>query len=123
VLRKPRHSGISEGYIWRSRWRIEVDEILWSLSWSAALIPALSMIPSSNVFLSAPTGLSLTATVKDGPDSLCTFTDTFFAHLLEFQRQDNMFCSSEEDGMEQPGQDQVDAANTSVGTNVARASL
>ena len=95
----------AEGYIWRSRWRIEVDEILWSLSWSVALIPALSRIPSSNVFLSAPTGLSLTATVKDSPDSLCTFTATFFAHLLESQSQDNMFCSSAEYGIKQQEQE------------------
>ncbi len=96
-----------------------MDEILWSLSWSAALIPDLPMIPSRSVFLSAPTGLSLTATVKDGPDSLCTFTATFFAHLLELQSQDNTFCSPEEYSMEQQGQDPVDAADISVGTNIA----
>jgi hypothetical protein len=92
-------------YTLRSGWRIEVDEILWSLSWSAALTPDLSMIPSSSVFLSAPTALSLTATVKDSPDSLCTFTATFFAHLLESQSQDNMSCSSAEYGIKQQEQE------------------
>jgi hypothetical protein len=108
-----------EENILRSGWRIEVDEILWSLSWSAALTPDLPMIPSRSVFLSTPTGLSLTATVKGGPDSLCTFNATFFAHLLEIQSQDNMFRSPEEYGMEQQEQDLVDAGDISVGTNIA----
>jgi hypothetical protein len=107
----------------RSGWRIEVDEILWSLSWSAALTPDLPMIPSRSVFLSAPTGLSLTATVRGGPDSLCTFNARFFAHLLEIQGQDNMIRATEESVMEQQEQDMVAAADISFDTNIARASL
>lgn len=38
------------------------DEILWSIRWSPALVPELSMIPDRSVFLCASQGLSLTAT-------------------------------------------------------------
>jgi len=75
---------------------MELDEILWSLSWSAALTPELPMIPSRSVFLSAPTGISLTATFKDTPSLLLTFSDAFFAHFLACPGQQNVARPPEE---------------------------
>ena len=52
-----------------------MDEILWCLSWSAALTPELPMIPNKSVFLCASHGRSLTATVEDVPGLLLSLSD------------------------------------------------
>lgn len=44
--------------------RLDVDEILWCMQWSAALTPDLTMLPDRSVFLRSPAGHSLTATVE-----------------------------------------------------------
>ena len=61
---------------------MQEDEILWCLSWSAALTPELSMIPNRNVFLCAPRGRSLTATVEDAPTLLLSFSASSLAGKL-----------------------------------------
>ncbi|MFL5627264.1 MAG: hypothetical protein ACJ788_16925 [Ktedonobacteraceae bacterium] len=91
-----------------------MDEILWSLSWSAALTPELPMIPSRSVFLSAPTGFSLTATVKDAPGLLLTLSDAFFAHLLACPDQHNATCPPGEANMAQQSQKQADTADGNI---------
>ena len=59
-----------------------MDEILWCLSWSAALTPELSMIPNKSVFLCAPHGRSLTATVEDVPGLLLSLSDISLNGML-----------------------------------------
>ena len=60
-----------------------VDEILWSLSWNAALTPELPMIPDRRVFLCTPQGRSLTATVEGISGLLLSDTDPVFVSLLK----------------------------------------
>ena len=43
----------------------KLDEILWSMRWSAAIAPELSMIPGRSVFLCASEGCVLTAKVEE----------------------------------------------------------
>ncbi len=93
---------------------MELDEILWSLSWSAALTPELSMIPSRSVFLSAPTGLSLTATIKDTSGLLLNFNDACLAHLLACPGQHNVTCPTEEANMALQGQKQAYTADRNI---------
>ena len=47
-----------------------LDEILWSIRWSAAIAPELSMIPGRSVFLCASEGRALTTTVEEGQADL-----------------------------------------------------
>ncbi len=84
------------GALWAG-WKMELDEILWSLSWTAALTPELSMIPTRSIFSFAPTGPSLTATLKGTPGLLLTFTDDFFEHLAEFHHQTNISYSLQQE--------------------------
>ena len=61
---------------------MQSDDILWCLSWSAALTPDLPMIPNRNVFLCAPHGRSLTATVEGVPGLLLSFSASSLAGRL-----------------------------------------
>ena len=62
---------------------MSLDEILWSLAWSASLRPELPMIPDRRVFLHASSGRSLTATVEGVPSLLLSLTDLPIEHLSE----------------------------------------
>ena len=55
---------------------MHVDETYWSIRWSTCtgLVPELPMIPDRSVFLCAPQGRSLTATVKGITGLLLSFS-------------------------------------------------
>ena len=53
-----------------------MDEFYWNISWSATLMPDLSMIPDSRVFLQASQAYSLTATVAGFPSLLFSSPET-----------------------------------------------
>ena len=65
---------------------MSLDEILWSLAWSASLRPELSMIPDRSVFLRASSGRSLTATVEGVPSLLLSLPDLSIEHLSELAK-------------------------------------
>jgi hypothetical protein len=50
--------------------RCGMEEVGWRMHWSMALRPDASMLPGGSVFLQAPGGVSLTATVGDIPELL-----------------------------------------------------
>jgi hypothetical protein len=59
-----------------------LDNILWSISWSTALIPELQMIPDRTVFLRNPC-VSSCASIAEGMEgSLLSNSAVFFEHLL-----------------------------------------
>ena len=59
-----------------------MDNILWSISWSAALIPELQMIPDRTVFLSSPRVSSHALIAEGMAGSLLSNSAVFFEHLL-----------------------------------------
>lgn len=82
-----------------------MDEILWSLSWSAALRPELPLIPDRRVFLCTPAGCSLTATVEGVPGLLLSYTD-IKRLLVPNDHKENVF-SIADNVLEQQSEDRT----------------
>ena len=61
---------------------MSLDNILWSISWSAALTPELQMIPDRTVFLSSPQIPSHALIAEGMAGSLLSNSTVFFEHLL-----------------------------------------
>lgn len=61
---------------------MELDNILWSISWSAALAPDLHMIPARTVFLNSPQLPSQALIAEGMADSLLSNSGDFFEHLF-----------------------------------------
>ncbi len=59
-----------------------MDNILWSISWSAALTPELQIIPDSTVFLNSPQLPSQASIAEGMAGSLLSNSGDFFEHLL-----------------------------------------
>lgn len=64
-----------------------MDELLWRISWSVAIRPDLPLIPGRAVFLQAPQGRSLTATVESNPCPLLSLSETLIEHLIESAKE------------------------------------
>ena len=68
---------------------MKLDDILWSISWSAALTPDLHMIPNRTVFLCVPQ-VSLHSPIHEGIESsLLSRSGAFLERLLaSYTRED-----------------------------------
>ena len=69
-------------WFWVDDGRKKLDDILWSIAWSAALTPDLHMIPNRIVFLRVPQG-STSRPIREGIEtSLLSRSGAFLDRLL-----------------------------------------